>query len=179
MPLVVTLAGSPSATSRSTALLANAGQILSDLGCNTQAITIRDLPPEVLVYGRYDSADMKNASDIIRQADGIIISTPIYKAAYSGLLKMFLDLLPPNILENKVILPVAVGGSFAHTLALDYALRPVLAAMGAHHVLGSLYIIDSQLQLDNNKGWAFTDQAAEQQFMLALQSLSLILKSNE
>lgn len=177
MPSVVTLAGSPSATSRSTALLTRAGQILGDLGCNTQAIAIRDLPPEVLVYGRYDSADIRNASDIIRLANGIIISTPIYKAAYSGLLKMFLDLLPPNILENKLILPIAVGGSFAHSLALDYGLRPVLAAMGAHHVLGSLYLIDSQLQLDNIKGWVFTDQAAEQQFMLALQSMSLILNS--
>ena len=30
---------------------------------------------------------------ILEKADGVIIATPIYKAAYTGLLKTFLDLV--------------------------------------------------------------------------------------
>ena len=57
----------------------------------------------------------------------VIVATPIYKAAYSGLLKVFLDLLPAEALRGKTVLPLASGGSVAHLLALDYALKPVLS----------------------------------------------------
>ncbi|WP_204272820.1 NAD(P)H-dependent oxidoreductase, partial [Escherichia coli] len=67
----------------------------------------------------------------VEQADLVVVSTPIYKAAYSGLLKVFLDLLPPDALRGKLVLPLATGGSPAHVLALDYALKPVLSALGA------------------------------------------------
>ncbi|GAA2254092.1 hypothetical protein GCM10010430_42290 [Kitasatospora cystarginea] len=55
--------------------------------------------------------------------------------AYSGLLKTLLDVLPQYALAGKTVLPLATGGSTAHVLAVDYALRPVLASMGgrAHH----------------------------------------------
>jgi FMN reductase len=49
----------------------------------------------------------------------------VYKAAYSGLLKTLLDLLPQCALAGKVVLPVVTCGSPAHVLAIDYALRPL------------------------------------------------------
>ena len=75
----------------------------------------------------------------------VIVATPIYKAAYSGLLKTFLDLLPQDVLRGKTVLPLATGGSAAHLLALDYALRPVLAALRARHQLDAVYACDAQL----------------------------------
>lgn len=50
----------------------------------------------------------------------MIIATPIYKAAYTGVLKVFLDLLPTNALAGKIILPIGTGATPAHLLALDY-----------------------------------------------------------
>ena len=35
----------------------------------------------------------------------------------------------PEALSHKVVLPIATGGSIAHMLAVDYALKPVLAAL--------------------------------------------------
>ena len=58
----------------------------------------------------------------------------MYQAAYSGLLKVFLDLLPQFAFRGKAVLPIVTGGSPAHVLAVDYALRPVLANLGAAHV---------------------------------------------
>lgn len=40
----------------------------------------------------------------------VILATPVYKAAYSGLLKTFLDLLPQGGLRDKVVLPIARNG---------------------------------------------------------------------
>jgi pyruvate-ferredoxin/flavodoxin oxidoreductase len=45
----------------------------------------------------------------------------------------FLDLLPQLGLTGKAVLPLAVGGSIAHVLAIDYGLRPVLCSMAAEH----------------------------------------------
>jgi GNAT superfamily N-acetyltransferase len=62
------------------------------------------------------------------------VATPVYQAAYSGLLKVFLDLLPQFAFRGKAVLPLVTGGSPAHVLAVDYALRPVLSQLGAAHI---------------------------------------------
>jgi len=73
-----------------------------------------------------------------------VVATPIYKAAYSGLLKIFLDVLPQFGLREKVVFPLATGGTVAHVLALDYALRPVLSSLDPVHVVSGLFILDKQ-----------------------------------
>jgi hypothetical protein len=47
---------------------------------------------------------------------------------------------------GKLVLPRATGGSQSHMLALDYALRPVLHALAAKHVLTSIYATSEQLE---------------------------------
>ena len=80
-----------------------------------------------------------------RAALAVVIITPIYKAAYSGLLKTFLDARPPSALRGKVVLPIAVGGSAAHVLAIDYAFRPVLNSLDSLHVVEGLFLLDKQV----------------------------------
>ncbi|HEY9910193.1 MAG TPA: NAD(P)H-dependent oxidoreductase [Thermosynechococcaceae cyanobacterium] len=48
-------------------------------------------------------------------------------------------------LLGKVILPIAMGGTIAHPLAIDYALKPVLSELGAWHLLGGVYAVDKQI----------------------------------
>ncbi|MDQ0896682.1 NAD(P)H-dependent oxidoreductase [Paenibacillus sp. V4I7] len=62
------------------------------------------------------------------------------EASYTGVLKAFLDLLPQKGLECKVVLPLAVGGTISHLLAIDYALKPVLSALGARNILQGVYV---------------------------------------
>ena len=81
-----------------------------------------------------------------------MILTPVYKASFTGVLKTYLDLLPQNSLKNKTILPIVIGGSNGHLLMVDYALKPVLAALGATHILKGTYIVDNQVtKLANNR----------------------------
>ncbi len=66
-------------------------------------------------------------------------------AAYSGALKTLLDLLPERALQGKVVLPLATGGTVAHLLAVDYALKPVLSALKAQEILHGVFADDSQV----------------------------------
>jgi len=140
---VVALAGSPSACSRSTALLRHVLARLDDDVVRTE-IVLRDLPPAALVRADFDDAAIQRAREQVAAARVVVVATPIYKASFSGLLKSFLDLLPQDALRGKAVLALGTGGSAAHFLALDYALKPVLAALGARHILDSVYAVDAQ-----------------------------------
>jgi FMN reductase len=160
MPDVITIAGSPSYPSRSSAALRYARAALEQQDLEVASIAVRELPPEDLVFGHLDSPAILRSATLIQQAQALVIATPIYKAAYTGALKAFLDLLPQNSLSGKVVLPIATGGSLAHLLALDYALKPVLAALGAQHILQGIYILDSQIRLVPGEAAQF-DEAIE------------------
>ena len=64
----------------------------------------------------------------------------------------FLDLLPQFGLGGKVVLPFATGGTLAHVLAIDYALRPVLFALNALHVVNGLFILDKSIERRSGGG---------------------------
>jgi FMN reductase len=146
MPLIVNIVGSPSADSKTLALTDNVGAILSAQGFEWRTINVRDLPAEDLLWGRADSPLLSEAFALLERARGVVVATPVYKAAYTGVLKSFLDLLPQFGLRGKIVLPLVTGGTIAHVLALDYALRPVLSSLGAMHVVAGLFILDKLLQ---------------------------------
>lgn len=162
MATIVTISGSPAAVSRSTTVLTFAGQVLQKAGHSTHPIIIRDLNAEDLLHGRYDSPAMQQHTALIASADGIILSTPVYKAAYTGVLKIFLDLLPPNAFAGKVVLPCATGAAPGHMLIIDYALKPVLAALGAEYLLSGVYLTDNLITKLADQHYELNDTAVEQ-----------------
>lgn len=167
MTYILAIAGSPSHPSRTYALLEYASKILQQDGFQTDIISVRDLPAEDLLFGRYDSPALQQPKALLEGADGVIISTPIYKAAYSGVLKAFLDLLPQRALSGKVVLPIATGGTIAHLLAIEYALKPVLSELRARHLLGGVYAIDKQIQVQED-GSLQLDEEIDQRLKDAL-----------
>ena len=149
---ILLLAGSPSTPSRSTRLLHHVGERLALLGHRYVKLHVRDLPAQALVHADFTDVVLKTAREQVAQADAVVISTPVYKAAYSGILKAFLDLLPQDGLKGKLVLPIATGGSQSHMLALDYGLRPVLSALDARHVLPSIYATEQQINWSAESG---------------------------
>jgi FMN reductase len=141
----VLLSGSPSAVSRSSVLLEHVQQRLEARHARCDALVLRDLPAQALVHADTSNPALQSALKRVAEADLVVITTPIYKAAYSGLLKAFLDLLPQDGLHGKSVLPVATGGTVAHLLAIDYALKPVLNALGARHIAESVFVADTQV----------------------------------
>lgn len=142
---VLLLAGSPSEHSRSAALLDAVQQRLKLRGVDVERLHIRDLSPQALLLADFSHPSVAYATALVARARAIVIATPVYKAAYSGVLKVFLDLLPQTAFKTKHLLPLATGGSPHHMLALDYALRPVLQSLGAAHILPGVYATDAQV----------------------------------
>ena len=144
---ILLIAGSPCERSRSAALLEAVGQRLSGRGLDVERLRIRDLSPQALLLADVAHRSVSQAIDQVDRARAIVVGTPVYKAAYSGFLKVFLDLLPQSALKGKLVLPLATGGSPHHMLALDYALRPVLQSLGAKSILPGIYATDAQVAL--------------------------------
>jgi FMN reductase len=142
---VLLIAGSPSDRSRTAALLEATGHRLEGRGVQVNRLRVRDLNPQALLLADFGHPSVLAAQELVAQASVLVVATPVYKAAYSGILKVFLDLLPQTALKDKTVLPLATGGSPHHMLALDYALRPVLQSLSAKHVLPGIYATDSQV----------------------------------
>ena len=160
MSLIVTVAGSPAPASRTAQLARVVGAMVAGRGFDVEAIDIRDLPSDDLLHQRSaTSSPLQTAVSLVSRANGVVIVTPVYKASYTGLLKAFLDVLPQSGFGNKVVLPIAVGGTLAHLLTIDYALRPVLLALGAQHVVGGLFVLDSVLERRPDGAFALETQA--------------------
>ena len=141
---IIIISGSPSDTSKTKKVLDYLGTIVEQEGFSIKHISVRDVSKDVLFEGAYDSPEIRDIATLIQNAKGVIIGSPVYKGAYSGLLKTLVDVLPQDVLKHKPVLPLMTGGSSTHLLALEYTLKPVLASLKAHNLKG-LYFVDAQI----------------------------------
>ncbi|ANW22319.1 NADPH-dependent FMN reductase [Streptomyces clavuligerus] len=161
MATVLSVSGSPSATSRTAHLLRHLDRRLTAQGHEVIPLDVRTLPAEALFGADLRHPAITGAATLFDRAEGIVIGTPVYKAAYSGLLKSLLDLLPQYALAGKTVLPLATGGTTAHALAIDYALRPVLSSMGATHIVQGWFTLDQDITVGDSGAVTVTQGAAE------------------
>jgi len=146
MAKIVILLGSPSERSRLHGVLDRVLSLIAASGVETSVISVRELPAEDLLHARFDSEAIKSANRVVEEADAVIVATPVYKASFPGVLKAYIDLLPQKGLENKIVLPIAIGGTIAHLLSIDFAMKPVLSTMGPRNILAGVFVLDSQVK---------------------------------
>lgn len=131
---LVAVNGSPSDTSKTHAVAAAA---ITLHGGGT-LIDLTDLDGDALLLrGEHDS--VKAALAAIAVADVVVLVTPVYRATFSGLLKLLLDQLPHGALEGTAVVLAATGASSAHYLSLDTGLRAVVASLGGWAVPTVVY----------------------------------------
>ncbi|CAI6045461.1 NADPH-dependent FMN reductase [Cohnella sp. JJ-181] len=145
MSKIVILQGSPTPKSRLHGVLDRVRAQIEGSGDLVSVINVRDLPAEDLLHARFDSPAIAEANRLVAEADAVVIASPVYKASFTGILKAYLDLLPQKGLENKIVLPLVVGGTIAHLLAIDYAFKPVLSVLGARNILTGVFVLDTQV----------------------------------
>lgn len=98
-----------------------------------EVVELRDLAHAItdnLLTG-FPSGALAEAVRLVREADAVVAVSPIYAASYSGLFKSFFDVLEDGALEGKPVLLGATAGTARHSLALDFALRPLFAHLRA------------------------------------------------
>jgi FMN reductase len=133
MSLVV-VNGSPSTTSRT----ATVARVAADLDGGT-VLHLADLPADALL-GRRRDPRFEAALDVVRSADRLVLATPVYRATYSGLLKLLLDALQDKELAGTAVLLAATGGTDRHFLSLDTGLRSAVATLSAWVVPTVVYV---------------------------------------
>lgn len=111
MAKILSVSGSPSATSRTARLLRHLDDRLRQHGHDMTPLDVRTLPADALLGADFGHPAVVEATALFGDADGVVIGTPVYKAAYSGLLKTLLDLLPQYALTGKTVLPLATGAA--------------------------------------------------------------------
>lgn len=161
MATVLSVSGSPSASSRTARLLRHLDGRIAEQGHEVIPLDVRTLPAQALLGADFGHPAIVETLGLLARADGVVIGTPVYKAAYSGLLKSLLDLFPQYGLAGKTVLPLATGGTTAHVLAIDYALRPVLSSMGASHIVQGWFTLDKDITVDPDGSVAVAPAAAE------------------
>ena len=87
----------------------------------------------------FPSPRLQATIDTVLSADGLVAVSPIFSASYSGLFKMFFDVVDRDGLAGKPTLIAATGGTPRHSLAIDHALRPLFAYLNAAVVATGVY----------------------------------------
>lgn len=112
-----------------------------DSSVETEIISLRDF--DIQFCDGRDPAlyqgDTKQVIEKIKEADALIVGSPIYRGSYSGALKNVFDLIPNDALKGKVVGLIATGGTYHHFLAIEHQLKPLLGFFRAHIVPGSVY----------------------------------------
>ena len=116
---------------------------LGDAGIepDIEVIELRDHAQDLtnnLLTG-FPSPRLQAAIDVVLGADALIAVTPIFSASYSGLFKLFFDVIERDGLAGKATLIAATGGTPRHSLAVDHAVRPLFAYLNAAVVATGVY----------------------------------------
>ncbi|GAA3141620.1 hypothetical protein GCM10020001_075520 [Nonomuraea salmonea] len=106
-------------------------------------IDLSALGPHLLSPGV--STGVEVALELVAEASVLVVASPTYKGTYTGLLKAFLDRLPPQALAGKAALPLLVMGDARHALAVEVHLRPLLVELGATVPTPGLAVVEADL----------------------------------
>jgi FMN reductase len=107
----------------------------------TTTIELRDHAQDLVhhLLTGFPSPTLQAALDAVTSADGVIAVTPIFNASYSGLFKVFFDVLERGSLARVPVLLGATGGTARHSLAIEHAMRPLFAYLNAATVPTGVY----------------------------------------
>lgn len=116
---------------------------LQDKGVATDVTVfeLRDLAHSItnnMLTGFADDK-LQHALDAVVGADGLVAVTPIFKTSYAGLFKSFIDIIDNTALTDLPVVIGATGGTPRHSLALDYAIRPLFNYMHSIVVPTAVY----------------------------------------
>ena len=115
------------------AAAADRGLRLHGQQARVEVIELRDVAHELtdnLLTG-FPSGRLADAVETVARADAVIAVTPIFSASYSGLFKTFFDVLEDGTLAGKPVMLGATAGTARHSLALEFAMRPLFAYLKA------------------------------------------------
>jgi len=141
---IVTVVGNPKPASRTLTAAESVARsllVLASGGTNT-TIDLAGHGSDLLGWGSPAVGLLKAT---VLGADALVVASPTYKAAYTGLLKLFLDQFDKDELAGMPTVALMTGGSPHHALAVEVHLRPVLVEIGASLPTRGLYLAAAEV----------------------------------
>jgi FMN reductase len=138
-----------------------------------EVVELRDLAHDItnnLLTG-FAAPKLQAALDAVAGADGLIAVTPIFTTSYSGLFKSFIDVIDTQTITDLPLLIGATGGTERHSLALDYAMRPLFSYLHAVVVPTSVYAASSD--------WGSAESALPDRIGRAAGELAALMRESE
>jgi FMN reductase len=107
----------------------------------TRVIDLRELATEITtaMLSQLVGPKLQKAIDALGEADGIVASTPVYKAGPSGLFTSFFQVLDNDLLIARPVVLAATAGTGRHALVVDDQLRSLFAYLRTVVVPTSLF----------------------------------------
>jgi len=132
MSPVVAVVGNPKPGSRTRTaaevVAAELSALVPGIAPPVQTVDLAEHSPALLQWGSPEVAELKAT---VLGACALVVASPTYKAAYTGLLKLFLDQFDKDELHGIPTVALMTGGNDGHALAVEVHLRPVLVEIGA------------------------------------------------
>jgi FMN reductase len=107
----------------------------------SSVIELREIAADVssALVSQLITPRLQAAITALAEADGIIASTPVYKAGASGLFTSFFDILDDDLIIARPVVLAATAGTARHALVVDDQLRSMFAYMRALTIPTSLF----------------------------------------
>ena len=164
---LVAVSGGLQRPSKSAALAEHLLDLIADeIPCEQRLVDLGQLAPKFA--GTVWRSQLPDAVErelaAVEQADVLVVATPVYRGAYTGLFKHFFDFIHQDALIDKPILLAATGGSERHALVIDHQLRPLFSFFQARTLPLGVYATDKDFV-----DYRLQDEALVQRARLAVQ----------
>src|SRR4051812_31950377 len=156
---VVLIAGSPQVESRSSRVLQSLNERLVSAGIRTKTYQLTDFDPADLVFARSTAPAVQRYLADLQSASAVLFSTPVYKASYSGGLKLLLDVIPPDALRGRTVLAVATARIGRHLSGVQRALDELYLFFDVGLAIPSVLLLDEQARVEPARGIVYDTNA--------------------
>ncbi len=142
---LVAVSGGMQRPSKATALTEHLLDLIADeVPCEQRLVELGQLAPQLVgaVWRSQLPDTVERELAAVEQADVLVVVTPVFRGAYTGLFKHFFDFIHQDALMDKPVLLAATGGSERHALVIDHQLRPLFSFFQARTLPLGVYATD-------------------------------------
>lgn len=140
--------------SNSLKIAKNYMQLMEKQGVESKLFSLESLPPDFIVsdlYGKRSENFQQLLDEYIVPAKKFVFIVPEYNGSFPGILKTFIDAIPPDVNRGKMVALVGVSSGRAGNLRGLEHLTGILHYLGMH-ILPNKQPISSVLILLNEDG---------------------------
>ena len=176
---IVGVSGSLSVPSRTTELVAAVAREFADpLDASVEIVELGSLVGALAGTNRSElGAEAIAALTAVENADVIVVGSPAYRAAYTGIFKHFFDFVGQYALVDKPIVLTATGGSDRHALLVEHQMRPLFGFFQALTLPLGIFATEGDFEKQPDNGYAIVSEELTSRIALSVSRTIPLLSS--